>query len=260
MVSFVGAGPGAEDLITLKGHRLLQTADVVIYAGSLVNKDLLKACKEGCAIHNSARMTLEQVLEVIAAAEKDGKNVVRLHTGDPSLYGAVREQMDALNTLHISYEDVPGVSSFCGAAAALNIEYTLPDVSQSVVITRLEGKTSVSTSESIESFAAHKCTMVIFLSAGMVDRVQEKLCAGGYAKDTPAAIVYKASWSDEKKILCTVGTLCEAARQNGITKTALIIVGNILSQVHVDECMYSRSKLYDPTFTTGWREGVSGES
>lgn len=250
MVSFVGAGPGAEDLITLRGYRLLQDADVVIYAGSLVNKELLKSCKAGCSIYNSATMTLEEVIDVISNAEQSGKKTVRLHTGDPCLYGAIREQMDLLDNLGISYEVVPGVSSFCGAAASLNLEYTLPDVSQSVIITRMEGRTPVPSSESIESFAKHNSTMVIFLSAGMLEQLQARLLAGGYSENTPAAIVYKATWSDEKKLLCTVGTLAKTAASNDISKTALIIVGNVLA--HYD---YSRSKLYDPSFTTGWRKG-----
>ncbi|MCR5764047.1 MAG: precorrin-4 C(11)-methyltransferase [Treponema sp.] len=261
MVSFVGAGPGAEDLITVRGSKLLQQADVVIYAGSLVNKELLNLCKDNCEIHNSAVMTLEEVIKVISEAEKSGKNIVRLHTGDPCLYGAIREQMDALSSLHIEYEVVPGVSSFCGAAAALNLEYTLPDVSQSVIITRMEGRTPVPEKESIESFSSHGSTMVIFLSAGMLDKLQSRLIAGGYSPDTPAAIVYKASWNDEKKVLCTVGNLAQSAVKNDISKTALIIVGNVVAQsCGGNESMYSRSKLYDPDFTTGWREGLHGRS
>ncbi len=256
MVSFVGAGPGAEDLITVRGYRLLQNADVVIYAGSLVNDELLTSCKKDCEIYNSAYMTLEQVLNVIVKAEDCGKKIVRLHTGDPCLYGAIREQIDALVRLGIEYEVVPGVSSFCGAAAALGLEYTLPDVSQSVIITRMEGRTPVPSKESIESFASHDSTMVIFLSAGMLSKLQEKLIAGGYAPDTPAAIVYKASWKDEKKILCNVKTLAESACKNGISKTALIIVGKSVAQCYSgSDSIYSRSKLYDPSFTTEFRKG-----
>ncbi len=261
MVSFVGAGPGAVDLITVRGSKLLQSADVVIYAGSLVNKELLSLCKKDCEIHNSAVMTLEEVIFIIQKAETAGKNTVRLHTGDPCLYGAIREQMDALDSLHIGYEVVPGVSSFCGAAAALNLEYTLPEVSQSVIITRMEGRTPVPEKESIEAFASHGATMVIFLSAGMLEKLQSRLISGGYAPDTPAAIVYKASWEDEKKVLCTVGTLSQSAVKNDISKTALIIVGKVVAQSGGgNEALYSRSKLYDPDFTTGWREGVHGRS
>ena len=249
MVYFVGAGSGAPDLITLRGAERLKLADVIIYAGSLVNPALLSYAKEGCVIHDSARLTLEQVLEIIKDAEDVGQMTVRLHTGDPCLYGAVREQMDALDALGISYESVPGVSSFCGAAAAINAEYTLPSISQSVVITRMAGRTPVPERESIRSFAEHGCTMVIFLSSGLTEALQEELMLGGFAPDTPAAIVYKASWPDEKSFFCTVETLHETAVQNNISSTALILVGRFLGRD------YERSKLYDPDFTTGFREG-----
>ena len=248
MVNFVGAGCGAPDLITLRGAELLRSADVIIYAGSLVNPELLKYAKEGCEIYNSAKMTLDDVIDVIEKAEKDGKNTVRLHTGDPSVYGAIREQMDRLDALKINYAVCPGVSSFCGAAAALRAEYTLPDISQSVIITRMAGRTPVPDRESIRSFAAHKATMVVFLSAGMTEKLQEELIAGGYCEDTPA-IVYKASWPDEKVMRCTVGTLHKTAEENGIKNLALITVGGFLG----DE--YSLSKLYDPAFTTAFRKG-----
>ena len=251
MVHFVGAGSGAPDLITLRGKRLLEEADVIIYAGSLVNPQLLEDKKETATVYNSAKMTLEEVLAVMEQAEKEGKTTVRLHTGDPCLYGAIREQMDALDARGIAYDDTPGVSSFQAAAAALNLEYTLPDVSQSVIITRMEGRTPVPPKESIESFSAHGATMVIFLSTGMLEELSGRLVAGGYQKTTPAAIVYKASWKDEQKYVCTVETLAQTAKAHGITKTALIIVGDVVSQ-----SSYSRSKLYDPTFTTGFREGV----
>ena len=251
MVHFVGAGSGAPDLITLRGKRFLEEADVIIYAGSLVNPQLLEYKKEDAEVYNSAKMTLEEVLEVMELAEKEGKTTVRLHTGDPCLYGAIREQMDALDMRGIAYDDTPGVSSFQAAAAALNLEYTLPDVSQSVIITRMEGRTPVPSKESIESFASHGATMVIFLSTGMLEELSKRLIAGGYQKTTPAAIVYKASWEDEQKFVCTVETLAWTAQEHGITKTALIIVGDVVSQ-----SSYSRSKLYDPTFTTEFREGI----
>ena len=252
MVYFVGAGPGAADLITVRGKNRIEQADVIIYAGSLVNQELLGGAKDGCEIYNSARMTLPQVLAVMERAETEGKCTVRLHTGDPSLYGAVREQMDALDAAGIAYESCPGVSSFCGAAAALDLEYTLPGISQSVIITRMEGRTPVPEKETIESFAAHGSTMVIFLSAGMLSELSRRLTVGGYAPDTPAAIVYKATWPEEKKFLCTVGTLAETAEEEGITKTALILVGDVVSQSG-----YSLSKLYDPEFTTEFRKGQS---
>ena len=249
MIYFVGAGSGAEDLITVRGQRLLQQADVIIYAGSLVNPELLKERKESCAIYNSAKMTLEEVIAVMVRAEKAGQMTVRLHTGDPCLYGAIREQMDILTEQGIAYEACPGVSSFCGAASALDLEYTLPEISQSVVITRMAGRTPVPERESIRAFAAHQATMVIFLSTGMLKQLSEELIAGGYESETPAAIVYKATWPEEKKFICTVGTLAETAKREGITKTALILVGNVIG------CQtYERSKLYDPTFTTEFRE------
>lgn len=252
MILFVGAGSGAEDLITVRGYRYLQEADIIVYAGSLVNPGLLKVKKEDCEVYNSAKMTLEEVLEVMIKGEREGRKVVRLHTGDPCLYGAIREQMDALDAEGISYEYCPGVSSFCGAAAALHAEYTLPDVSQSVVITRMAGRTPVPERESIRSFAAHQTTMVIFLSTGMLEKLQEELMAGGYAKDTPAAIVYKATWPDEKVLRCTVESLASSARDENITKTALIVVGKVL------DGEYDRSKLYDPAFTTEFRKASEG--
>ena len=248
MVHFVGAGPGAADLITVRGQRLLREADVVIYAGSLVNPALLDCVKKGAKICNSAEMTLEEVLGVMYDAEEKGLATVRLHTGDPCLYGAIREQMDALEEKGIAYDYTPGVSSFCGAAAALNMEYTLPDVSQSVVITRMAGRTPVPERESVRAFAAHKATMVLFLSTGLLEKTQAELIAGGYGPDTPAAIVYKASWPDEKTVVCTVGTLAESAKENGIRKTALIIVGDAVRQSG-----YARSGLYNPAFSTEFR-------
>ena len=251
MVHFVGAGPGAPDLITVRGKELLQEADVIIYAGSLVNPQLLSYAKEGCAIHNSATMTLEDVIKVMEEAEKAGRTTVRLHTGDPCIYGAIREQMDILDEKQISYDYCPGVSAFCGAASALNLEYTLPDISQSVIITRMEGRTPVPPKESIQSFAAHQATMVVFLSTGMLEELSRRLIEGGYREDTPAAIVYKATWEDQKTFVCTVGTLARTAKENKITKTALMIIGDSVGAAH-----YDRSKLYDPTFTTEFREAV----
>ena len=246
MIHFVGAGAGAPDLITLRGKKFLEEADVIIYAGSLVNPQLLDYKKEGCRVYNSAKMTLEEVLQVM-----EGLVTVRLHTGDPCLYGAIREQMDVLDEKGIGYDYCPGVSSFCGAASALNLEYTLPEVSQSVVITRMAGRTPVPEKESIESFAAHQATMVVFLSTGMLEELSRRLIAGGYQADTPAAIVYKATWEDEKACVCTVGTLAETAKRENITKTALMIIGDIVTHSH-----YDRSKLYHPEFTTEFRQGT----
>ncbi|HIW94513.1 MAG TPA: precorrin-4 C(11)-methyltransferase [Candidatus Flavonifractor merdipullorum] len=252
MIHFIGAGPGAADLITVRGARLLGEADVIIYAGSLVNPALLDYKKEGCAVYDSAGMTLEEVLSVMEETEGAGKTTVRLHTGDPSLYGAIREQMDALDEKGIAYDVTPGVSSFSGAAAALQAEYTLPEVSQSVIITRMAGRTPVPEGEKLSKMASHGCTMVLFLSTGLLEEVEKELMEGGYSPDTPAAIVYKATWPEEKVYRCTVSTLAQTARDNHVTKTALITVGGFLGKD------YERSKLYDPTFTHGCRQGIEG--
>ena len=250
MVHFVGAGCGAADLITIRGKRLLEEADVVIYAGSLVNPELLSYTQKNCLLYNSAKMTLEEIEEVILEAEKKGWMIVRLHSGDPSLYGAVREQFEFLDRRGIKYDVCPGVSSFCGAAAALHAEYTPAGVSQSVVITRVAGRTAVPERESIRSFAIHGATMVIFLSTGLLDKLTEELLAGGYEKNASAAILYKVSWPDEKILHCTVETLSKTAKENGIEKTALIVVGEFLN-----ESSY-RSRLYAPDFSTGFREAL----
>ena len=248
MIDFVGAGCGAADLITVRGMRLLQDADVIICAGSLVNPELLGYAKEGCEIYNSAEMSLDEIIATMQSAELAGRHTVRLQTGDLSLYGALREQADRLDELGIKYAVTPGVSSMFGAAAALRAEYTLPAVSQTVIITRLAGRTEVPEPESIESLAAHNATMVIFLSAGMTAELSSRLIKGGYAPDTPAAIVYKATWKDERVLRCTVGTLHETAEICGIKKTALIIVGYVLGSD------YELSKLYDKTFETEFRK------
>lgn len=249
MIHFVGAGPGAVDLITVRGQKLLKEADVIIYAGSLVNPQLLQERKANCEVYDSAYMTLEEVIAVMEQAECQGKETVRLHTGDPSIYGAIREQMDLLEQKGITYESCPGVSSFCGAAAALNLEYTLPGISQSVILTRMEGATKVPEGEQIEKLAAHHTTMVLFLSTGMLSQLAEKLIAGGYAADTPAALVYKATWPEEKKIIATLETLPKLAREAGISKTALIIVGNV-----VGKSGYEKSRLYAADFSTAYRK------
>lgn len=249
MVYFVGAGTGAVDLITVRGARLLSQADVVIYAGSLVNPELLGYAGGECEIHNSAVLTLEEVIQIIRGAEEKGKTTVRLHTGDPSVYGAVREQMDELDKLGISYESCPGVSACFGAAASLNLEYTLPGISQSLIITRMEGRTKVPEKESIESFAAHQASMVIYLSAGMTGELSRRLIEGGYGEDTPAALIYKATWPEEETYICTLGTLPDTAAEHGITRTALVLVGDVITHQH-----YRKSRLYAPDFSTEFRK------
>ena len=255
MVHFVGAGPGAPDLITVRGQRLIAEADVIIYAGSLVNPALLSYKKTDCRVYDSAKMTLEEVTDVMRNAQEAGLSTVRLHTGDPCIYGAIREQMDILEQERIPFDYTPGVSSFCGAASALDMEYTLPGISQSVIITRMAGRTPMPAGESIESFAGHGATMVIFLSAGMLEELSAKLMEGGYAPDTPAAIVYKATWPEEAKYICTVETLAQTAAEHRITKTALIIVGDAVAQSG-----YERSKLYDPEFSTAFRKEIKKET
>ena len=251
MVYFVGAGTGAVDLITVRGRRLLEQADVIIYAGSLVNPKLLAYAKKTCEIHNSAKLILEEVIQIISSAEATGKMTVRLHTGDPSIYGAVREQMDELDRLNIPYESCPGVSACFGAAASLNLEYTLPGISQSLIITRMEGKTKVPEKEKIESFAAHQASMAIYLSAGMLKELSEKLIQGGYCKTTPAALVYKATWDEEEAYICTIETLYDTSVLHSITKTALVLVGDVIAHQH-----YQKSRLYAPDFSTEFRRGL----
>ena len=254
MVYFVGAGCGAVDLITVRGMRLLEQAEIIIYAGSLVNPELLQYAKKGCEVHDSSKLTLDEVINIVRRGEDQGKNIVRLHTGDPSIYGAIREQMDELDKLGIAYESCPGVSACFGAAASLNLEYTLPDISQSLIITRMEGKTKVPPQESIESFAAHQASMAIYLSTGMIGQLSRRLIAGGYDKKTPAAIVYKATWPQEEAYICTVEALQETAMRHGITKTALVLVGDVITHQN-----YRKSRLYAPDFSTEFRKAKEVE-
>ena len=249
MVSFIGAGPGDPELLTIKGKRLIDSADIIIYAGSLVNPKVLADAKKDARIFNSAGMTLEEVLDVMQKGEAAGKKVVRVHTGVPAIYGAHREQMDALDRLGITYEVIPGVSSFLATAAALKKEYTLPGVSQTVILTRMEGRTPMPEGEKLLDLARHRATMVIFLSVGML----EEMCAAlrqAYRPDTPAAVVYKASWEDEKIVRGTLTDLPQKVKESGIRKTALTVVGDFLG----DD--YELSRLYDKTFTHEFRKGV----
>ncbi len=249
MVHFVGAGTGATDLITVRGQRLIENADVIIYAGSLINKDLLRAAKTGCEMHDSAAMTLSEIIDVIKAAAAKNKDIVRLHTGEPSIYGAVREQMDELDKAGIEYDSCPGVSAAFGAASSLNIEYTLPGITQTLIITRMEGRTEVPELEKIEALAAHHTSMAIYLSSGMMERVQEALIKGGLSPDTPAAIVYKATWDDEKILRCHVRELTLTGMEAGIDRLAVILVGEA-----IEHTSYDRSRLYSEDFSTGYRD------
>ena len=249
MIYFVGAGPGDKELITVKGMNVLAAADCVIYAGSLVNPELLAYAKSGCKVFDSAGMTLEEVVETMLENERNGLTTARLHTGDPSLYGAIREQIDILAAHGVPYEVIPGVSAFAGAAAALGVEYTLPGVSQTLILTRMEGRTPVPGKERIAELARAQASMAIFLSAGMLPELSAKLMEGGYPKETPAAIVYKATWPDEKVIRTTVEGLPQAGTEGNIGKTAMILVGRFLGSE------YERSLLYHPAFTHGYRRG-----
>ncbi len=248
MVNIVGAGPGDPELITVKGKRLLEEADVIIYAGSLVPKALLGYAKDGCEIHNSASMSLPEVLEVIEKSVAADKKVVRLHTGDPAIYGAIQEQMDALNKKGIEYQVVPGVSSFLATAAALKQEYTLPGVTQTVIITRNEGRTPVPEREKLRSLAAHKATMCIFLSISMLGDVVKELIEGGYDPTTPIAIVQRASWPEQRIFRGTLETICQEIEGKGVDRTSMIVVSRVLGSD------YELSRLYAPEFSHGFRE------
>lgn len=248
-VTIVGAGPGDPDLITVKGKKALDSADVILYAGSLVNPEIMKDRREDALVYDTAGMTLEEVLDVMIQAVGEGKKVVRLHTGDPSLYGAIREQIDALDARGIESVVIPGVSSFTAAVAAVKKEFTLPGVSQSVILTRLSGRTPVPELESLRSFAAHQASMALFLSVGMVEKVTEELLTG-YPENTPVCVVEKASWPEERIVRGELKDLPALVNEAGIKKTAQILVGDFLG----DD--YERSKLYDPSFTHGYRKGI----
>lgn len=247
-VYFIGAGPGDPDLITVKGKRMLEGADIVIYAGSLINPQLLEGCRTDCELFDSAPLSLEEVVGIYKTASESGKTVVRLHSGEPSLYGAIKEQIDWLNEQGIEYEVVPGVSSFAASAAALGTELTLPGISQTVVITRMAGRTPVPEGQEISALAEHRPTMCIFLSVQMIDGLVDEL-KRGYPEDTPIAVVERASWPDERIIKGDLSTIAEKVRVAGIDRTAMIIVGRVLDGA------YERSQLYNPQFSHGYREG-----
>jgi precorrin-4/cobalt-precorrin-4 C11-methyltransferase len=251
-VVFIGAGPGDPELITLKGKKNLEKADVIIYAGSLLNPEILGYAKPDAELHDSAGMNLKEVLKVMVDSVEEGKFVARVHDGDPSFFGAITEQMDFLDEKKIPYEVIPGVSCLQGGAAALRRELTLPNVSQSVIIARPEGRTPVPESQRIKELAKHGSTMVIFLGIQQVEKVIRELVAGGRPKDTPVGIVYKATWKDQKIVRGTLGDIVEKVREAGITRTALIFVGDVLKPKS-----YDYSKLYDPKFTHGYRKGES---
>ncbi|KXS43886.1 MULTISPECIES: precorrin-4 C(11)-methyltransferase [unclassified Candidatus Frackibacter] len=249
-VYFVGAGPGDPELITVKGQKIIKEADLIIYAGSLVNPILLDVAKDEAEIYDSAAMTLEEVLAKMEEAISEDKLVARVHTGDPSIYGAIQEQMDALEDKGIEYEVIPGVSSFVATAASLKREYTLPDVTQTVIVTRLEGRTSVPDKEKLHKLARHNASMAIFLSVHMIENVVKEL-AEEYSEDTPIAVVQKASWHDEKKVVGTLATIADKVKEAEITKTAMIVVGDFL------DTEYSKSKLYDKDFSHEYRKSKS---
>ena len=250
MVSFIGAGPGDPELLTIKGKKIIDEADVIIYAGSLVNPEVLSDAKKGAKIYNSATMNLDEVIAVMKEAEEKGLKVARVHTGDPAIFGAHREQMDRLKELGIEYEVIPGVSSFLATAAVLKKEYTLPGVSQPVILTRMEGRTPMPPKEKLLSLAKHHATMIIFLSVGMLEEMSEIL-RQAYEPETPVAVVYKATWEDQKIVLGDLTNIASRVKEAGIYKTALTVVGDFLG----DE--YELSKLYDKTFTTEFRKGVT---
>ncbi|MHB8124937.1 MAG: precorrin-4 C(11)-methyltransferase [Desulfitobacteriaceae bacterium] len=247
-VIFVGAGPGDPELITVKGYRALERADRVIYAGSLVNPELLKICTEGTPTHDSAHLTLEEVLELMQNGITNNETIVRLHTGDPSMYGAIQEQMEALDRLTINYSIIPGVSSVFAAAAAVQREFTLPGVSQTLILTRMAGRTPVPEKESLQALVQHQASMAIFLSVQDLSQVVQELLTG-YPSSTPIAVVYKASWPEEQIIRGTLATIVEQVSSAGVRKTAQILVGDFLNT------SFERSKLYDPTFSHEYRQG-----
>jgi precorrin-4/cobalt-precorrin-4 C11-methyltransferase len=248
-VIFIGGGPGDPELLTIKAYNIIKKADVIIYAGSLVNRDVLKCAKKESIIKNSATMNLDEIIDLIEESVKKGKLVARVHTGDPAIYGAIGEQMEILKQKKIAFEIIPGVSSFFAAAAALETELTLPEVSQTVIITRPEGRTPKPSAESISKLAEHQATMCIFLGVQMIEDVVEDLLTH-YKLETPVAVVQKASWPDQKIIRGTLNDITNKVQTSGITKTAMIIVGDVLNTKGI-----TPSKLYDRSFTHEYRKG-----
>lgn len=246
-VYFIGAGPGDPDLITVKGRKLLEEAEVIIYAGSLVSREHFRSCREDVKLYDSAAMTLKEVIDTVVDSRENNKKIVRLHTGDPAIYGAIKEQMDELDKLNINYEVVPGVSSFTAAAASINKEFTLPSVSQTVILTRMEGRTPVPEKENLERLASIGASMALFLSVGMIEKVVEKL-RKGYGRNVPVAVIQRATWEDQKVVIGTLDDIAKKVKEANITKQAQILVGDFI------DCEYEKSLLYDESFTHMFRE------
>lgn len=247
-VVFVGAGPGDPELITLKAKRMIETADVIVYSGSLLNPKLLEYAKKNAKLIDAAKIDREKIFEILRDAAKKGKFAIRLHDGDPALFSAIREQIDKLEAESIECEVVPGISALFASAARLNLELTLPGVTQTVIITRAELRTPVPEREKISELAKHKATIAFYLSVHLMDQLVKELLAGGYAKETPAAVVYRASWDDEQVITGTLEDISKKVRAARINKTAVVIVGDVIKPKS-----YEYSKVYDPSFTHGFR-------
>ncbi|EXX86009.1 cobalt-precorrin-4 C(11)-methyltransferase [Paenibacillus darwinianus] len=255
-VYIVGAGPGDPDLITVKGLRIVERADVVLYTDSLVSEDLVSHAGAHAEVLQSSGMDLEQMVDVMARTVSAGRSVARVHTGDPSVYGAILEQMVLLKQRDIPYEIVPGVSSVFAAAAALGAELTVPDLTQTVILTRAEGRTPVPDREKLRDLASHHCTVALFLSATLAKKVVREFLEAGWSEDTPVAVVQRATWPDQKIVRTTLRELDGALREAGIRMHAMILAGWALDPTLVDRDAH-RSKLYDKTFTHGYRKGVA---
>ncbi|MDE1867567.1 MAG: precorrin-4 C(11)-methyltransferase [Thaumarchaeota archaeon] len=247
-VYFVGCGPGDPELITVKAKKLIQKADVVVYSGSLIPPEIVKLCKKA-ELYDAAKLVREDIFKILHDNALKGKLVVRLHDGDPSIYGAIREQTDNLKKEGIEFEVVPGITSFLASAAVLGCELTLPGVTQTIIVTRAESRTKVPTREKISELAKHKATMIFYLSVHLISDIVKETIKGGYSKSTPVAVVYRASWNDEKVIKGTLENIAKKIRDEKITKTAIIIIGEIVNPKH-----YEYSRLYDKTFSNGYRK------
>jgi|TARA_B100000959_G_scaffold36414_1_gene35022 precorrin-4/cobalt-precorrin-4 C11-methyltransferase len=247
-VFFIGCGPGDPDLITVKAKKLLQKADVVVYSGSLIPEQIMKMCKKAKTF-DAAKLVREEIFDILRKNAKKGKNVVRLHDGDPTIYGAIREQMDNLHKEKINSEVIPGVTSFLASAAALGSQLTLPGVTQTMIITRAEKRTKVPKREKISELAKHRATMIFYLSVQLIDNIVKEAVAGGYPKTTPVGVVYRASWPDQMIITGTLQTISKKIKDQKITRTAIIIIGDVIKPKS-----YEYSKLYDKSFSHGFRK------